>query len=1088
MLIFQLFLTSLHNINQTIHKMKTKFSGILTLFLALIVQISFAQDKTITGKVSDETGPLPGVSVVIKGTTTGTETDFDGAYTIKTKVGDVLQYSFVGMETAFRTVGTSSTIDVILKASANVLDEVVVTALGMKREKKSLGYSTQQVGGDAVNTVKDPNFVNSLSGKIAGIDVKSSGTMGGSSNVIIRGYSSLTGSNQALFVIDGVPVSNQVSNSNQTGRGGYDYGNAAQDINPDNIESINILKGGAATALYGSRAANGVVIITTKKGKSGKDIGVTINSSLTFNKFDKNTFAVYQKEYGAGYGPFYDDPTGYFFERDMNGDGVIDLVTPSTEDASFGARFDPNLMVYQWDSFYPELSTYQKPSPWVAAKNDPTTYFETGTTLFNSVSLDGGNEVSTFRIGFTKLDQQGILPNSNIVRDNADFSASYKLTDKLTATAKASYIKTRGLGRYGTGYDGLNPMQSFKQWFEVNVDIQQQKAAYFQTRKNLSWNATEPTEPTLAPIFFDNPYWVRYENYENDERNRVLGNFTLDYKVNDWLSLFGRVTLDTYSGIQNERINSGSVDVSHFTRFNNSFRENNFDFMINIRKDLTEDLNLAATIGSNVRRTSGSSIFASTNGGLNLPGLFSLANSANPINAPSESEWTIGVDGIFATASLGYKDFLYGEASVRQDKFSTLPRDNDTQVYFGVSGSLLFSKLIKSDLISLGKFRLGYSTTGNGAPVFSVKNTFNLGSPIGGQAIASLPGQNSNSQLKPETSDEFEVGLEMSFAKRRLGFDLSYYNKTSNDLITPVSISTATGFSSQVINAGTMENKGVELSLFGSPVKTNDFEWRVDVNWGKNENKVLALPQGLTNLLLGSFQGGVSINATVGEPYGTIRGTDHEYINGQPVVKSNGYYKKASKKTVIGNFQPDWKGGINNRFTYKSFAMSFLIDIQKGGSVFSLDQWYGQGTGIYANTAGLNDLGNPLRDPVSLGGGEIFPGVKEDGTPNDIRAYAGWYANGRGWARAVNSQAVFDAGYVKLREVSLSYKMPSKYLGKGFIQGLTFTAIGRNLWIINKHTPYSDPEAGLSAGNLQGMQSGAYPSTKDYGFSVKMEF
>ena len=327
--------------------MKTKLSGILTLLLAFVVQFTFAQDVTITGTVSDETGSLPGVSVLIEGTTRGTQTDFDGNYTINAAAGDVIRYSFIGMTTTKRTVGTESVINVSMVSQENTLDEVVVTALGIEREKKSLGYSTQEVKGDAVNTAKDPNFVNSLSGKVAGIDVKSSGTMGGSTNVVIRGYSSLFNSNQALFVVDGVPVSNINSNtSNQsTGRGGYDYGNAAQDINPDDIESVNVLKGGAATALYGSRAANGVIVITTKKGKDrgNQGIGVTVNSSVTFNKYNQDTFVKYQKEYGAGYSDYYYDAggpsDGGFFQRDMNGDGVLDLTTPSTEDASFGCYF-----------------------------------------------------------------------------------------------------------------------------------------------------------------------------------------------------------------------------------------------------------------------------------------------------------------------------------------------------------------------------------------------------------------------------------------------------------------------------------------------------------------------------------------------------------------------------------------------------------------------------------------------------------------------------------------------------------------------------------------------------------------------------
>ena len=328
----------------------------------------------------------------------------------------------------------------------------------------------------------------------------------------------------------------------------------------------------------------------------------------------------------------------------------------------------------------------------------------------------------------------------------------------------------------------------------------------------------------------------------------------------------------------------------------------------------------------------------------------------------------------------------------------------------------------------------------------------------------------------------------MAFAKNRLGFDISVYDKTNNNLLTPVTISTSTGFGRQWLNAGKSQNKGVEVTLWGSPVKTENFEWRIDLNWAKNENEVLELPQGLTNMELTSLQGGVSINATVGEPYGTIRGSDFVYIDGQPVVKENGYYDKAVGTHVIGNYQADWTGGLNNRFTYKNLSFSFLIDMKKGGDLFSLDQWYGQGTGVYANTAGLNDLGNPLRDPVSQGGGVILPGVQADGTPNTVRAYAGWYANPWGWARAINKQHVYDAGFIKLREVALSYRLGNDVFGKSLIQSMTFTASGRNLWLIDSSVPYADPEAGLSSGNIQGYQSGAYPSTKDYGFSVKIEF
>jgi len=1061
------------------------------------VHFAFAQ-KTVSGTVSDESGALPGVSVLIKGTTTGTETDFDGKYSLQANAGDILQFSYIGMETTSKTVGAASTYNVVMAVdAANVLDEVVVTALGIKREKKSLGYSTQKVKGDAVSTVKDANFMNSLSGKIAGVDLKNSGTMGGSTNVVIRGYSSMYGNNQALFVIDGVPISNENTTDRdaRTGRGGYDYGNASQDINPDDIASVNILKGGAATALYGSRAANGVVIITTKKGKSRKKgLGVTVNSSMTFNNYNPDTFAVYQDQYGAGY---YDGwhPGGFYLE-DQDGDGIDEKYVLSDWDGSYGiVKFDENLMVHQWDSFYPELTeTYGKASPWLAGKSGPSSIFETGTTMFNSFAIDGNNEKGSFRLSYTKLDQKGILANSEIGRDNVSLGATYKLSDKLTATGKATFVKSTGLGRYGTGYDSANPMQGMKQWWQTNVDMAAQKKAYFDTKKNITWN-TSYINHDLHPIYHDNFYWSRYENYQNDSRDRFFGNAALTYEITDWLSVFGRITTDTYSSTQEERINNHSTDVSRYEVFTNNFTENNYDLMLQFDKNLTEKINLKGVLGSNIMRQEYSSMRSSTNGGINIDRLFSLKNSKNSINAPAQYNYLMGVNGFYANASIGYDNLVFLEGSFRQDTASTLPADDNTYSYYGVSGSFLFSKLINTDLIQLGKFRVGYAKTGNAANPLSIFNTYGLSTPVGGQASASLPSTNNNSKLQNEGSTEKEVGLEMVFIKRRLGFDLSLYDKISSDLITPISTTPQIGYTNQWLNAGEIQNKGVELSLWGSPVKTNNFEWKIDLNWGKNNNEVLSLPEGLKNLQLASVQGGISINATVGQPYGTIQGFDYVYEGGQKVIKSNGAYLKSdTSDIVLGTFQPEWKGGLNNKFTFKNISFSFLIDMQKGGSIFSLDTWYGMGTGLYPETAGLNELGKDVRSPTADGGGILLDGVMEDpdnpGTyiPNTTRAKFDYFANAYGWAKAPNAHHVYDAGFIKLREVTLSYVVPQNLLKNNFIEGITLSVIGKNLWIIDKSLPYGDPEAGLSSGNIQGYQSGSYPTTKDYGFNVKLQF
>ncbi|MGJ8761446.1 MAG: SusC/RagA family TonB-linked outer membrane protein [Polaribacter sp.] len=1080
--------------------MKTKFKGFFTLLLVFLMQISFAQEKKVSGTVSDSSGTLPGVSVAIKGTNNGTQTDFNGKYSISVKQGDVLSFSYVGYKTIQKTVGNSATIDITMIEDASVLDEIVVTALGIKREKKSLGYASQEVKGDEVSAIKDVNFANSLSGKVAGIDVSGSGTMGGSTNVVIRGYSSLYGSNQALFVVDGVPISNNNSNSadQRTGGAGYDYGNAAADINPDNIESINILKGGAATALYGSQAANGVIVITTKKGKdTDGSIGVTVNSSITFNKYNADTFATYQDEYGAGYwiGNYHDD----FYVK--NGENY----TLADWDGSYGAAFDSNTLVRQWDSFYPSLDGYGIATPWEAGKNDPSSVFETGTTVFNSVFLDGGSDKGTFKLGYSKASIKGIMPNSEIIRDNVDFSASYKLTEKLTAASSVSYNKTTGKGRYGTGYDSQNFMQTARQWWQTNVDLKDQKAAYLATGENATWN-TSYIDEDLHAIYHDNVYWMRDNNYETDVRNRVIGNVNLNYEINDYLNVFARASIDTYSGNQEERINNGSTSLpSSYGIFTESYTQNTYDLQLHFDKDLTEDLNLKAILGTNIQRNHYSYVDAETNGGINIDGLWSLSNSANALEAPGQYEYKSGVDGYFANVSLGYQNFLFVEGSYRLDIASTLPTDDNQYDYYGLSGSFLFSELVESNFMNLGKLRIGYAKTGNAASPLSLYNTFGLNTPVQGQASASLPSTNNNSNLKNEESTETEIGLEMMFAKRRLGFDFSLYNKTSKDLLTPISVTPAIGYTGQWLNAGEIENKGVELSLYGSPIKTEDFEWRVDLNWGKNVSKVIALPAGLKNLQLASLQGGVSINATVGDTYGMIRGTNFVFDdNGNKIIDaaSGAYAVSQSSDENLGSFQPDWKGGINNSFTYKNFSLSFLIDIKKGGNVFSLDTWYGMATGLYPETAGLNELGNPKRDALTSGndsGGIILPGVIQtgtdsdgnaisDGTVNTLRTDMSNFDNALGYKRAPNALHVYDAGFVKLRELSVSYSLSQEQLGNSFFKGATFSLIGRNLWIIDKSLPYADPEAGLSSGNVQGYQSGVYPTTKDYGFSVKLQF
>ncbi len=1065
-----------------------------------------AQNRTITGQVMDKNGqPIEGASIQKKGSSLGVVADLQGNFTISAKTGDVLVISAINFASAELKLGAQSSISITLNSDAATIDEVVVTALGIRRNKNSLPYAAQTVNGEEVAQTRGNNFVSSLSGRVSGLEIRQGNGLGASTNVVIRGAKSLTNSNQALFVVDGVPVSNANPSTATAARGGggYDYGNAAADINPDDIASVNVLKGAAATALYGSRASNGVVLITTKKGKKG--LGITVNSGVSFGSIDKSTYAKYQKEYGAGYqqGGYSKvadgTPNTGFWYRDAFGTGEKSLIVPTTEDASYGMRFDPNFMIYQWDAFDKTSANYQKKTPWVGAVNDPASFYENALSTNNSVMLDGGDDKATFKLGYTRSEEKGVVPNSKLLKNIVNFGATYKLLDNLTASASINYSKINGKGRYGTGYDKQNQNQGFRQWWQTNVDIKQLKDAYFRTKQNITWNWADPTTPAgIKPIYTDNPYWNRYQNYETDSRNRYMGNMALNYQATSWLSFMGRVSIDGYDELQEERIAVGSIAVPSYIRANNRFQEINYDLMANLDKDLNEHLNLKAILGTNIRKSRYEAIRAGTNGGLVVPNLYSLANSVNPINGPVEASDLIATDGYFGGITLTYNEYLTLDATYRKDRASTLPSGNNSYMYPAISGSFLFSKLLTNTTwLSSGKLRANYAEVGNSAPFGSLQDLYDKPTAFGNATLFSLPNTKNNPNLKPERTKSQEIGLEMAFLSNRLGFDLTYYNTKTYDQIIPVSVSAATGYSFKYVNSGIVQNKGVELSMFATPIKTKDFSWNININWTRNRNKVLELYDSSKNLQINSMQGGVSVNATIGEAYGTIQGKTWKNVDGNPwkpgdgpkLVGANGYYAlTTATDNVIGNINPDWTGGIYNTFKYKNVSLGFLIDVRQGGDVFSLDMYYGLATGMFPETVGNNDLGNPKRSPISEGGGLIVPGVTADGKVNTKRVENtsyGYY----GYSYNPAAAFVYDASYVKLRELNLTYSLPQTLITKlRAFKGIDVSVIGRNLWIIHKNLPYADPEENITSGNTQGYQSGAYPTTRSVGFNIKLKF
>ncbi len=1086
------------------------------ILLMLLVFCGFlfsanAQQKIVSGTVTSSVegeGVLPGVTVSVKGTTTGVTTDINGKYSLLVpESATTLIFSYIGMKKQEVDIGNLSVIDIIMEPDVLGLNEVVVTALGISREKKSLGYSVQQIGGDELNTARETNFVSSMSGKISVVSIKQPNTMGGSANIVIRGNASLLGNNQALFVVDGVPVDNSNTNTEtqKIGGGGFDYGNAAMDINPDDIESISVLKGAAASALYGSRAANGVVLVTTKKGTRNRGLGISLNSSVVMSKVDNSTLPKYQKEYGGAYGPYYDDDSGYFLLSDIDGDGTDDLVVPIFDDASWGAKFDPDLMVVHWDALDPLATNYGEKRPWVFPEHSIESLFKTGVKYTNNIAFDGGSDNGSFRLSYTNVDETSIMANSSIKRNTVNLAGKLDLSERMSVEANANYINMKAVGRFGTGYDDQNPMQVFAQWFQTNVDVKHlmdnYKSPIDGTQRSWNYEDLPTPEAPLRVWYANNPSWVRYENYNNDGRDRFYGYGKLNFRLTDWATIEGRIASDYYSEYQERRVAISSCSAGalpDYTKYLRTFNEFNADIMLRFQKELGA-ISLNGLLGSSTRSNTVRSTLASTVGGLSIPGFYALDNSVAPI-FNEEAEIIQMINSVYASLSIGLRRFVYVDLTARYDKSSTLPEGNNSYFYPSISTSFILSELgglKEMSFLSFLKARINYAEVGNDAPAYNTKPSYISGKPWGSLGLFSL--QNNfyntninpalfNPDLLPERTKSIELGLEASFLKNRFGLDFSFYRNNTFDQILPIEVSRGSGYSAMYINAGEIQNKGFEFSLNTVPVQVKDFSWSLDVNWFKNMNEVISLGENIDNILL--FQAwDVSINAREGQPYGAIVGTNFVYLDGKKVVGPDGFYLKTDEEEVIGNINPDWNAGIKNTLRYKNLSLSGLVDIQQGGDIYSVNTKHGLSTGLYEETAGLNDKGNPRRDPVSEVGGVLFPNtVYADGAANTTYVECNEWGTAFDYDASPTARYVLDASYVKLRELALSYNIPNSVLSSTFIRNVSVSLVARNLWIISKNTYHFDPEAALSSGNQQGIENGTYPTTRTFGIDLKFSF
>ncbi|WP_348810732.1 SusC/RagA family TonB-linked outer membrane protein [Flavobacterium maritimum] len=1030
----------------------------------------------LDGKVIDAVTkePVIGASVNIKGTTHGVITDTEGKFYFQTgqKFPYTLIVSYMGYKKT-ETVVSDNSVTITLSEDQNVLSEVVVTALGISKEKKSLGYTTQSLKGKDLENTKETNFLNSLTGKLAGVRITNSQGDMGSSRIVIRGETSIAGNNQPLFVVDGVPVDNSQLNFGGATR---DFKNAIADLNPHDIESLSVLKGPNAAALYGSRAAHGVVLITTKSGKGQKGLGVSLSSGITISKVA--TLPDFQNTFGQG-------SNGKFSYVDGKGGGVNDGV-----DESWGPKMDGRLI--------PQFYSNGEAVPFVAHPDNVKDFFNTGFTFDNSISVAKSDEKSDFRLGVNNQKQLGTVPNSEVNKTNFTINSNYQLSKNIKVGVNANYIVTDAPALPGgpSGNRAAGVMLQFL-WFGRQVDINQ-----LENNRDVNWNNS----------YYSNPYWNAYYNTTSQQRNRLIGDIHLDAKIIDGLNFKFRTGVDYYNDRRKYTIKYGTNGTPYGSYAEDAYTvdERNTEGIFQYTKKLNEDFSLDALAGFNVRNRSDANNYQKAPR-LAVPDLYTLTNSRDPLTS-SNSFSKLKVYSVYTSAQLGYKNYAFLNLTARNDWSSTLPSSNRSYFYPSINGSLVLSDALnlKSNTLDFLKLRGGWSEVGNDADPYQLSTVYNFQTAFDGNPIQTSSQKKLNENLKPETTRSTEIGIESSFWKNRLHFDVAYYNTNSFDQILEIKTTASSGYNSQLINAGKINNHGVEIQLDGSPIQTENFKWNVGVNYSKNISKVEILDYDgkIKNYTIGS-SGGVDVLASVGQAYGALYGTAYQRdASGNIVVGANGLPKADPQKKVLGHYTPDYLGGVTNTLTYKNLEFSFLIDASVGGEIFSGTNRTGNYTGVLAQTMQGRDAANgglsyyypgsstanakTLLTSATAPNGEtvyddgvIFDGVYADGTANTKVISAQEYYKS---SYNISEAYIYSSTYVKLREVKLTYNLDRKLVKKLGFEGASITAASRNLLFIYKDVPNIDPEAAFNTGNAQGLESLSLPTTRNFSLNVNLKF
>lgn len=1070
------------------------------LALAIGVIQGAAQVTTVRGIVTTEEDgePVIGASVIVKGTSLGTVTDVNGRFELSGLPPSATRLLISYISLMAKEVAIVPQVSVTLKSDTHLLDEVVVTALGISREKKALGYTAQEVKQNALVQGKDNNLLNSLSGKIAGVRITNTQGDVGSSRIVIRGETSIAGENQPLFIVDGIPVDNSQLNARSSGR---DFKNAIADLNPEDIKTLTVLKGPNAAALYGARAAHGAIVITTKGGdKRQKGIGITLHSSTQVSFVA--TLPEFQNLFGQGAG-------GRFSYVDGKGAGVNDGV-----DESWGPRLDIGLLIPQFDSPL-DADGNRVATPWVSHPNNVRDYFRMGISTNSGISVARGDDKYQFRVGYNYEKQVSIVPDAGTNKTNISLNTDYHLAKWIVVGATANYIVyiapslPGSATPSGSNVRSNSPMLQFL-WFGRQVDTNSLKADY--TR---NWNSS----------YYDNPFWSASYNTQSQERHRLIGDLHAEFRLTDGLNVRFRTSTDWYNDRRKSKVKWGSAGAGSpygsYAEDAYTVKENNTEVLATYIKQLNKNWGIDALLGFNVRNKQYENNYQAAPR-LAVADLYTLTNSRDPLIS-SNDFYRLRQYGLYGSIQLDYRRWAFLNITGRNDWSSTLPVDNNSYFYPSVTASVLLSEAFgwRSKAVNYLKIRGGWSQVGADANPYQLATVFTSETAFNGNPLQSSSTIGMNPNLKPEKTSSIEAGFEAAFWDNRLYLDFTYYKTDSRNQILKLATTAASGYTSQVRNAGHIRNRGYEIQLGAVPIQTSKgFRWNLDLNYGANSSKVVKLDdEGLiTSYQL--YSSGIQILASVGEAYGTLFGTSYvRDANGNVVVDANGLPKISTTNKTLGKFTPDWTGGISNTFSYRSLSLSFLIDASVGGSIFSNTNKTGKYTGVLANTLSGRDaehgglwyytdaMGNNVRlseSPsysVSSDGlyyaqvngqstrvyqdGIMVEGVTESGSKNEEVVSAEKYYHR---IYSIAEANVYDASYVKLREVALSYRLPRLWTQKLHLQEASVTLTGRNLWTIYKSVPNIDPESALTTGNAQGVEAYSLPTTRSFGVNLSVKF